>query len=35
MMHADGYWRDLLTFGWNFKTLHGVDEVEAWLCEAV
>jgi cation diffusion facilitator CzcD-associated flavoprotein CzcO len=31
MMHADGYWRDLLTFGWEFKTLHGPDEVEAWL----
>lgn len=34
MMHADGYWRDLLTFGWEFKTLHGVDTVEAWLREA-
>ncbi len=35
MMHTDGYWRDLLTFGWNFKTLHGVAEVEAWLFDAV
>jgi len=34
MMHTDGYWRDLLTFGWEFKTLHGVDKVEAWLSEA-
>lgn len=33
LMHADCYWRDLLTFGWDFKTLHGVDEVEAWLFE--
>jgi putative flavoprotein involved in K+ transport len=33
MMHADGSWRDLLTFGWEFKTLHGVDKVEAWLSE--
>ena len=23
MMHADCYWRDLLTFSWDFKTLHG------------
>jgi cation diffusion facilitator CzcD-associated flavoprotein CzcO len=34
MMHADGYWRDLLTFGWEFKTLHGVDKVHSWLSEA-
>lgn len=34
MMHADGYWRDLLTFGWEFKTLHGVDKVQSWLSEA-
>jgi cation diffusion facilitator CzcD-associated flavoprotein CzcO len=30
-MHGDGYWRDLLTFGWEFKTLHGVDAIGAWL----
>jgi putative flavoprotein involved in K+ transport len=30
MMHGDGYWRDLLAFGWEFKTLHGVDAVGAW-----
>lgn len=34
MMHADGYWRDLLTFGWEFKTVRGVDKIEAWLSEA-
>jgi cation diffusion facilitator CzcD-associated flavoprotein CzcO len=34
MLHADGYWRDLLTFGWEFKSLHGVDAVRTWL-EAV
>jgi len=33
MMHTDGYWRDLLTFGWEFKTLHGVGEVQSWLSE--
>jgi cation diffusion facilitator CzcD-associated flavoprotein CzcO len=33
MIHADGYWRDLLTFGWEFKTLHGIDRVQAWLGE--
>ncbi len=31
MMHGDGYWRDLLTFGWEFRTLHGVEAVLAWL----
>jgi cation diffusion facilitator CzcD-associated flavoprotein CzcO len=34
MMHADGYWRDLLTFGWKFKTLHGVEKIQSWLSEA-
>jgi len=33
MIHPDGYWRDLLTFGWIFKTLHGIEDVEAWLTE--
>jgi len=32
MMHADCYWRDLLTFSWDFKTLHGIDQVRSWLC---
>ena len=31
MMHGDGYWRDLLTFGWEFRTLHGIEAVRAWL----
>jgi cation diffusion facilitator CzcD-associated flavoprotein CzcO len=31
MVHVDGYWRDLLTFGWEFKTLYGIDDVRAWL----
>jgi cation diffusion facilitator CzcD-associated flavoprotein CzcO len=35
MMHPDGYWRDLLTFGWIFKNVHGIDAVRAWLCEAL
>ena len=34
MMHADGYWRDLLTFGWKFKMLHGTDAIRSWLREA-
>ena len=33
MMHANGYWRDLLTFDWNFRNLHGVDNIRAWLAE--
>jgi cation diffusion facilitator CzcD-associated flavoprotein CzcO len=34
LLHEDGYWRDLLTFGWQFKTLHGVDAIQAWLRQA-
>lgn len=34
MMHGDGYWRDLLTFGWEFRTLHGPDAIRAWLPKA-
>ena len=34
MFHSDGYWRDLLTFEWLFKVLHGPSEVEAWLRKA-
>ncbi len=30
---ADGYWRDFLTFGWNFRTLQGRDAIAAWLAE--
>ena len=35
MMHPDGYWRDLLTFGWIFKNVHGIDAIRAWLFQAV
>jgi putative flavoprotein involved in K+ transport len=31
MMHADCYWRDLLTFSWDFRTLHGPDAIKSWL----
>jgi cation diffusion facilitator CzcD-associated flavoprotein CzcO len=34
LMHGDGYWRDLLTFGWEFRTLHGVDAILGWLPDA-
>ncbi len=34
MMHPDGYWRDLLTFEWVFRVLHGQHEIEAWLRKA-
>ena len=33
MMGADGYWRDLLTFGWSFRTCHGADEIASALAE--
>jgi cation diffusion facilitator CzcD-associated flavoprotein CzcO len=35
MLHPDGYWRDLLTFGWIFKNAHGIDAIGAWLSAAV
>lgn len=35
MMHPDGYWRDLLTFGWIFKNVHGIDAIKVWLSEAL
>lgn len=35
MMHPDGYWRDLLTFGWIFKNVHGIDAIRAWLSTTV
>jgi cation diffusion facilitator CzcD-associated flavoprotein CzcO len=35
MMHADGYWRDLLTFGWEFKTCHGADDIRTWLADVL
>jgi cation diffusion facilitator CzcD-associated flavoprotein CzcO len=34
LVHTDGYWRDLLTFGWVFKTCHGRDAIAAWLPRA-
>jgi cation diffusion facilitator CzcD-associated flavoprotein CzcO len=34
MMHNDGYWRDLLSFGWEFTTRHGIGEIQAWLSDA-
>jgi cation diffusion facilitator CzcD-associated flavoprotein CzcO len=30
-MHFDCYWRDLLTFSWDFKTVHGIDKIKPWL----
>lgn len=35
MLHPDGYWRDLLTFGWMFKNVHGIEAIRAWLSAAV
>ena len=35
MMHPDGYWRDLLTFGWIFKNVHGIEAIRTWLSAAV
>jgi putative flavoprotein involved in K+ transport len=35
MMHWDGYWRDLLTFGSDFTTRHGIDEIQGWLASCL
>lgn len=31
LVHDDGYWRDLLTFGWEFMNRHGRAEIQKWL----
>ena len=31
MFEADGFWRDLIAFTWNFKSLEGRAEIEAML----
>jgi len=31
LFNEDSYWRDLLAFTWNIKTLEGKDEIEAML----
>ncbi len=33
LIHTDGYWRDLLTFGWEFVNRHGHAEIAGWLGE--
>ena len=33
MLHSDGYWRDLMTCTWEFRTNHGHSEIRAWLAE--
>ena len=35
MVHPDGYWRDLLTFAWTFKNVHGADGIRAWLSKVL
>ena len=34
LIHPDGYWRDLLTFGWEFVNRHGIPEIENWLARS-
>src|ERR1700751_3899626 len=31
LIHPDGYWRDLLTLGWEFTNRHGIEEIEHWM----
>lgn len=35
LLRSDGFWRDLLTFSWDFTTLIGVAEVRSWLGETL
>ncbi|AEG50940.1 FAD-dependent pyridine nucleotide-disulfide oxidoreductase [Sphingobium chlorophenolicum L-1] len=35
LLKPDGYWRDLLTFNWDFTTAHGADQIRAMLVRAV
>ncbi|MCX7299687.1 MAG: NAD(P)/FAD-dependent oxidoreductase [Rhodobacterales bacterium] len=35
LFHEDGYWRDLLTFTWNVKTLEGRPAIAAMLRETL
>ncbi|TVY54698.1 putative indole-3-pyruvate monooxygenase YUCCA3 [Lachnellula cervina] len=27
VMHADSWWRDMLTFSWDMRTIHGLDKI--------
>ena len=35
LFHADGYWRDLLSFTWNIATMEGWPEIRAMLDECL
>lgn len=35
LVHADGFWRDLLAFSWTFTTRHGPEAIRAWLGEVL
>lgn len=33
LFHTDAWWRDLLAFGWDLRTAHGTEAIDAFLTE--
>lgn len=33
IMHVDSWWRDMLGFSWDFRTIYGVNKISAYLSE--
>lgn len=33
IMHADSWWRDMLGFSWDFRTIHGIKEISTYIGE--
>lgn len=33
VLHHDSWWRDMLAFSWDIRTIHGLDKVAAYLSE--
>lgn len=31
VMHADSWWRDMLTFSWDMRTIHGLDNISNYF----
>jgi len=33
LMHQDSWWRDMLAFSWDLRTIHGLDKLSAYFSE--
>jgi hypothetical protein len=33
VMHTDSWWRDMLAFSWDIRTIHGLDKLSAYFSE--